>query len=213
MELEPSEIATKCTSLDSTQKSQSPPPGKTPPPTGPLPKPPGSALSKSLDNEAQRTSPFAKSDFMSGLPSPWSPPKQVRGGVSGLSNSFADRAFEDGPTSFPIGSVIPGTAGGQRRTNGSMSSMGTETVGFFVDEEAKQRGFASDVPFARSPRDRDSDVSAGTSVEDKKTIADSPQDADTPEAIAALERYGSRYVWLMIAICICCRLRLSLRGC
>jgi hypothetical protein len=168
MELEPSEIASKCSSLDSTNKLfTSKGDRKGEPPSGPLPKPPNnSALSKSLDYEAQRNLPFPKADFVSG------PPAWNRAAGNGAATSFADAPFS------PNGSSRHG------RTNGSFTSNGTEQVGFYTDEDhAKPREFATDAPF--TARSRDSETS--TSLEDKKH---SSQDVgDTPEAIAQLERY------------------------
>jgi hypothetical protein len=189
MELEPSEIAAKCSSLDSTNKLYtSKGDRKGEPPSGPLPKPPNiSALSKSLDDEAQRNLPFPRAEFMSG------PPAWSRAG-NGVASSYADAPFS------PNGSSRHG------RTNGSFASNGTEPV-FYTDEDrSKPREFATEAPFVA--RSRDSETS--TSMEDKKHTQDV---TDTPEAIAQLERYIYYIIELTTVIFICYKPKLNSRGC
>jgi hypothetical protein len=172
MDLEPAEITAKCSALDSSNKLHAKGEKKGDPPTGPLPKPPGtSALTKSLDNEAQRN-PMPRTDIMSGPPS-W----VARQRNSNGSSSFADEPgspFSNGHSRFS-------------RTNGSVTSNGVETVGFYGDDNpVKEREFASDAPFTV----RTSQSEMSTITEEAKHSQDA---ADTPEAIAVLERYTFAY--------------------
>jgi len=174
MDLEPSEISSKCSALDSANKLHAKGDKKGDPPSGPLPKPPNaSALSKSLDNEAQRN-PMPRTDLMAGPPS-W---------LARQRNSNGSGSFADEPSS-------PFTGGHSRfgRTNGTVTGNGVETIGFYGEETPlKEREFASDAPF--TVRNSQSEVSNATAEEAKHS-----QDAhDTPEAIAALERYANRFI-------------------
>jgi hypothetical protein len=179
MEMEPSEIATKCSSLDCANKVFSRNDRKSEPPSGPLPKPPSnSALSKSLDNEAQRAFSFTGVDFVSGQPSSWIPRSRI---------GHVGSPFGDDITNSVFGPHTPARLG---RTNGTFVSNGTETVGFYGEEEvAKPREFAQDAPFnVRSSQQSES----STHLDEKKHTQDVPE---TPEAIASLELYGNRIIF------------------
>jgi len=191
MDLEPAEITAKCSVLDSTSKLHAKVDKKGEPPSGPLPKPPSaSALSNSLDYEAQRN-PIPRTD-LNGAPLSWA----LRQRNSNGSSSFADdpgSPFTNGQPRFS-------------RTNGSVASNGGETIGFYGEESpVKEREFATDAPF--TVRSSQSEVS--TMVDEAKHSQDA---ADTPEAIAALERYVSPIAKLIEGIFIYYKRSSSSRG-
>ena len=175
-QLEPSEIATKCACFDSANKlfgsrtERKPEAGPQNPHRGSG----ASALSKSLDNEAARGMPFPNSGFM---PPAWQPRSRAAGG---LSSSLAS-GFDDASGSpYAVGSHFPTRM--SSRVNGAHGSVGTETIGFYGEEESiKPREYATDAPF--TTRSSASDASA--SGEAKHTL-----ESEAPEAIAALERYA-----------------------
>jgi hypothetical protein len=188
--MEPSDIATKCTSLDGynrvyPNKSEK----KTEPPTGPLPKPPGSGLSQSLDNEAQKFS-FAGVDVNAAPPPSWAPRSRTAVVGSPFGEGFASPTPRLG------------------RVNGSFTSNGTETIGFYVDEEAvKPREFAQDAPFNRASQQSETSIN----VEEKKHTQEA---TDAPEAIASLELYDAHLSNSLIpGNSSSCKPKLSLRDC
>ena len=166
---EPCDIATKCTILDSANKYYA---SKTPerqmePPSGPLPKPPVSALTKSLDIHAQRNQGFTFGEFNFPLPGPRS-----RAG-SGIAPSSVDE----------MTAVSSSRAPSRIGRNSAYPNGSTETIGFFgVAEPVKPREFAEDHAF--SPRS--SQVQSETSsshLEDRKHSQDF---GDLPETLASL---------------------------
>jgi Hamartin protein len=185
IELEPSEIATKCSSLDSTNKlAPTNANRQSQPPTGPLPKPPmvSSLLSKSLDIEAQRTFPFGSTDL--GQPSSWMPRSRNGTGI-GVGTSYIDEGNSifsprEGQTSRP---------GYRTSLTSGLTSVpqGTEQIGGFNnEEEVKPREFAQDAPF-NSQRTSTSENSQASNEDKKRNSVEDV--AVPPEALASLEMY------------------------
>lgn len=90
-------------------------------------------------------------------------------------------AHDDGPHSIysPIGAS-------RFRRNGSIHANGTETIGFFPEEEAKRntRDSAENIPF--NVRTSQAQSEASSNVDESKHSQDL---ADAPELVSALETY------------------------
>jgi hypothetical protein len=99
-----------------------------------------------------------------------------------------------------VGSHHPGRLS---RVNGSHGSNGTETIGFYGEEEVKPREFAADAPF--TARSSQSDASAGLEAKQNVEVE--------PEVVASLERYKFVGEALILVIYIFCRLNSSLKSC
>jgi hypothetical protein len=133
------------------------------PPSGPLPKPPVSALTKSLDMHAQRNQGYPFADFNFPAPAPRS-----RAG-SGIAPSSGDE--------MPAPRAPSRVGRNSAYHNGS-----TETIGFFgVSEPVKPREFAEDHAF--SPRTSQVQSDTSSHVEDRKHSQDL---GDLPDTLASL---------------------------
>ena len=169
--MHPSEISTKCASLDSFNKfftvSNDRP---SDPPSVPLPKPPVSALTKSLENQAQRTFGLSNADY-NFVPTVTRP----RAG-----SSIAPSSCEE--LSTVSNSRAPSRVGAR---NTILSNGSGEIFGFGGDvEPVKPREFAEDIAFSRrTSQVTQSDVTSH--ADDRKHSQESP--LDLPEAIASLE--------------------------
>jgi hypothetical protein len=169
--MHPSEITTKCSSLDSVNKfftvSNDRP---SDPPTVPLPKPPTvSALTKSLESQAQRTYGLPTTDFN------FAPATRSRAG-SGIALS----SQED--LSTVSTSRAPSRVGAR---NTILSNGSGEIIGFGGEAEpVKPREFAEDLAFSR--RTSQLTQSESSHADDRKH---SQESLDLPEAISSLETY------------------------
>jgi hypothetical protein len=183
MQLEPSEIAAKCSSFDvharrDERKSE---------PRLPQPqfRPPSSALSQTSDNETHdsrstQTLSFRK-QVVSPLSASWQQGSRVQGGIA---SSFVDnKGFEEAQFASQVASRLNSRSNG---TNGStVTESDTRKVGFYGKEEAtKPREFASDVPFTA----RSSQSDASVISDDAKHAADTVRSSDS-ETVAVLQRY------------------------
>lgn len=168
MDLDPCEITTKCSILDSSNKYfYAASERKSEPPSGPLPKPPVSALTKSIETQAQRNYAFPSLDF--NFPIPTSRPRAGSGVAS---------ASVDDTTSSGFGSRAP-----SRLARGTVYSNGsTETIGFFPEEQTKPREFAEDLAF--SPRTSQVQSEGSSHAEESKHSQDIGDDG-----VASLHLY------------------------
>jgi hypothetical protein len=153
MDLEPCEITTKCSILDSSNKYYyAATERKAEPPSGPLPRPPVSALTKSIETQAQRNNTFSILDFNFPMPA-----SRSRAGSAVASASVDD-----------VGNSGFGSRAPSRLARGTVYSNGsTETIGFFPDTETvKPREFAEDLAF--SPRSSQVQSESSSHMEDSK---------------------------------------------
>jgi len=116
------------------------------------------------------------SDYPSAQPPSWMPGRPRIGNGAAI-------AHDDGPHSIysPIGAS-------RFRRNGSVQANGTETIGFFPEEEAGKpsRDSAENIPF--NVRTSQTQSEASSNVDESKHSQDL---ADTPELVSALETYQS----------------------
>jgi len=169
--MHPSEISTKCASLDSFNKfftvSNDRP---SDPPSVPLPKPPVSALTKSLENQAQRSFGLSNADYS------FAPTATRSRAGSGIAPSSCEEM------STVSNSRAPSRVGGR---NTILSNGSGEIIGFGGDAEPlRPREFAEDIAFSRrTSQVTQSDITSH--ADDRKHSQESP--LDLPEAIASLE--------------------------
>jgi hypothetical protein len=172
--MHPSEITTKCGSLDSTSKYYTTSTLDRPsdPPTAPLPKTPTtvSALTKSLEIQGQRNFGLPMSDYNFGIHVPTT---RSRAG-SGIAPSSAE------DMSTVSNSRAPSRVGVR---NTMMSNGSAEIIGFGDTEPTKPREFAEDLAFSR----RTSQLTEMSGPAENRKHSE--ESMDVPEVISSLETY------------------------
>jgi hypothetical protein len=172
--MHPSEITTKCGSLDSTSKYYTTSTSDRPsdPPTAPLPKTPTtvSALTKSLEIQGQRNFGLPMTDYNFSVHVPTT---RSRAG-SGIAPSSAE------DMSTVSNSRAPSRVGVR---NTMMSNGSAEIMGFGDTEPAKPREFAEDLAFSR----RTSQLTEMSSPAESRKHSE--EAIDVPEVISSLETY------------------------